>query len=246
MALIPCQECNKQISDRAGACPSCGCPVESPSQLKLRVEADLRHIESQQGSFGTREDYDRDPEAFGRAATENWDRLYASLRERKTPEYLAALDAIRAEDRARGEAHRRESEARHRENDEISAKMQELLYPEFVEYLKTCPYELAKTLLAQHQASEDLGTRVLAQTDVVRQTPPGLPKAPEASDANSGVACPKCKAQNAYHAGQQGFGLGKAAAGVFLAGPVGLLGGLFGSKKVVLTCLKCGYKWSPE
>ena len=27
MALIACAECNKQISDRAAACPSCGCPV---------------------------------------------------------------------------------------------------------------------------------------------------------------------------------------------------------------------------
>lgn len=27
MALINCPECNKQISDRAVTCPSCGCPV---------------------------------------------------------------------------------------------------------------------------------------------------------------------------------------------------------------------------
>lgn len=28
MALIRCQECGKEISDRAAACPGCGCPVE--------------------------------------------------------------------------------------------------------------------------------------------------------------------------------------------------------------------------
>lgn len=28
MALIPCQECNKRISDRAASCPHCGCPNE--------------------------------------------------------------------------------------------------------------------------------------------------------------------------------------------------------------------------
>lgn len=28
MALIPCQECNKRISDRAVSCPHCGCPNE--------------------------------------------------------------------------------------------------------------------------------------------------------------------------------------------------------------------------
>jgi hypothetical protein len=28
MALIDCSECGKSISDKASACPSCGCPVE--------------------------------------------------------------------------------------------------------------------------------------------------------------------------------------------------------------------------
>ena len=27
MALINCPECNKQISDKAAACPNCGCPI---------------------------------------------------------------------------------------------------------------------------------------------------------------------------------------------------------------------------
>jgi len=27
MALINCPECNNQISDKAAACPSCGCPM---------------------------------------------------------------------------------------------------------------------------------------------------------------------------------------------------------------------------
>ena len=27
MALIKCPECGKEISDKAGACPHCGCPI---------------------------------------------------------------------------------------------------------------------------------------------------------------------------------------------------------------------------
>lgn len=27
MALIKCKECNKEISDKAGKCPNCGCPI---------------------------------------------------------------------------------------------------------------------------------------------------------------------------------------------------------------------------
>jgi hypothetical protein len=56
------------------------------------------------------------------------------------------------------------------------------------------------------------------------------------------VKCPKCGSTQ-ISAGDKGFGLGKAAAGGLLLGPVGLLGGLIGSKKVIVTCLKCGYKW---
>ncbi len=29
MALIDCAECGRQVSDKAAACPSCGCPVAS-------------------------------------------------------------------------------------------------------------------------------------------------------------------------------------------------------------------------
>ena len=35
MALINCPECNKQISDKAEICVSCGAPVEKPTLLKI-------------------------------------------------------------------------------------------------------------------------------------------------------------------------------------------------------------------
>ena len=56
------------------------------------------------------------------------------------------------------------------------------------------------------------------------------------------VKCPKCGSTQ-LSADKKGFGLGKAAGGALLLGPVGLLGGLIGSKKVMITCLKCGKQW---
>jgi len=53
------------------------------------------------------------------------------------------------------------------------------------------------------------------------------------------LKCPKCGSTN-LTANTKGFGLGKAAVGGVLLGPVGLLGGLVGSKKAVFICLKCG------
>lgn len=59
---------------------------------------------------------------------------------------------------------------------------------------------------------------------------------------NEEVKCPKCYSTQ-IAAGNKGFGLGKAAVGGLLLGPVGLLGGVVGSKKIMITCLRCGYKW---
>ncbi|MBZ4664472.1 MAG: hypothetical protein JG776_2190 [Caloramator sp.] len=62
------------------------------------------------------------------------------------------------------------------------------------------------------------------------------------SSNNIILKCPRCGSTQ-IAAGNKGFGLGKAAAGGLLLGPVGLLGGLIGSRKVIITCLMCGKKW---
>jgi tellurium resistance protein TerD len=56
------------------------------------------------------------------------------------------------------------------------------------------------------------------------------------------VKCPKCGSTQ-ISADKKGFGLAKAVGGGVLLGPVGLLGGFVGSKKVMVTCLKCGHQW---
>lgn len=71
----------------------------------------------------------------------------------------------------------------------------------------------------------------------------GKSEAPNFASTRTGstavLKCPKCGSTN-FTAVSKGFGLGKAAAGGLLLGPVGLLGGLFGSKKPLFTCLNCG------
>lgn len=58
------------------------------------------------------------------------------------------------------------------------------------------------------------------------------------------IHCPKCGSTQ-LAANKKGFGVGKSLVGGMIAGPVGLLGGLMGSNKVIITCLKCGYKFKP-
>ena len=45
MALINCPECGKQISDKAGSCPNCGCPIaNAPSSVIVRALSDDRGV----------------------------------------------------------------------------------------------------------------------------------------------------------------------------------------------------------
>lgn len=59
----------------------------------------------------------------------------------------------------------------------------------------------------------------------------------------AGMACPRCHS-NQVTAGKKGFGLGKAAIGGVLLGPVGLLAGFIGSKNIEFACLSCKERWS--
>lgn len=56
------------------------------------------------------------------------------------------------------------------------------------------------------------------------------------------IFCPKCLSTH-VHTEQKGFSGGKALAGAITVGGIGLLAGTIGSKKVNITCLKCGHKF---
>ena len=63
-------------------------------------------------------------------------------------------------------------------------------------------------------------------------------------DASGQVYCPKCLSQS-VSANQKGFNFARGAIGATVGMDVGLIAGGIGSKKVVCTCLKCGYQWKP-
>lgn len=56
---------------------------------------------------------------------------------------------------------------------------------------------------------------------------------------------PKCSrcGSTSITANQKGFGIGKAVVGAAIAGPLGLVAGNAGAKKVRVTCLNCGHQW---
>jgi hypothetical protein len=70
-----------------------------------------------------------------------------------------------------------------------------------------------------------------------------LPDSSGASDApTSTVPCSRCGSGQVAGA-RKGYGAGKGVVGLLVAGPVGLLAGLLGRKKLVVSCLSCGHSW---
>ena len=56
------------------------------------------------------------------------------------------------------------------------------------------------------------------------------------------MKCPRC-GSTSLSGNKKGYGVGKGVVGAAIFGPLGLVTGNIGSGKVMVTCMKCGYKF---
>ncbi|GEM_PF-1197229 len=54
--------------------------------------------------------------------------------------------------------------------------------------------------------------------------------------------CPHC-GSTSLSGNKKGFGIGKAVVGAWALGPIGLVAGNIGAKKLIVTCLNCGKRF---
>ena len=75
--------------------------------------------------------------------------------------------------------------------------------------------------------------------------PPVKPPPLEQPSEPPPIKCPNCGSTQIM-GGKKGFSGGKAVGSALVLGPLGVLAGLHGSKKIVVSCLNCGHKWEPK
>lgn len=98
------------------------------------------------------------------------------------------------------------------------------------EFYKLYEYLEANTSSAAKKAADAAMAPLLAEILIANSNTMNTPK------------CPKC-GSTSICANQKGFGIGKAVVGAAVAGPIGLIAGNMGAKKVRITCLNCGHQW---
>jgi len=211
MSLIKCTECGKDFSDKAAACPNCGCPTEEVVRI-LETES------ISQNSIANKSE----KTAYKLLKFQGQDDIDLAEIVREFPkDRVKAITTYRSKTKI-GLVDAKNQLDRVYDLPKINCKSCKRSIFENDEYCKFCGQV--------QQNNENLFRQI------------------ENSSSNSNIIsnqphCPKCGSSQ-IAAKSKGFGVGKAAVGAILVGPIGLLGGAIGSNNTIIVCLACGNEWN--
>ena len=107
--------------------------------------------------------------------------------------------------------------------------------------------EILLPVIEQHKTNKEkvsLGESLLADLNKRAEKVVDERRRLQELERSGQVYCPKCHSVSVT-ANKKGFGFAKGAVGLTMGIEAGMLAGGIGSKKVVCTCLNCGYQWKP-
>lgn len=221
MALITCPECGREISDKAVACPGCGCPMEKfchttieCEQARIEISSDYLTIFNSRGKNIVSDKMDNFLLLFSEMVSGAYVLIFShgSLKGsygcRVKNQYIDKAMELSNEFSMRGK--------------KISG----------LTYWKAFKFKNDTQLLRKQQEKmemQDNLQKISAMGDIL-------------SGKGKTSCCPKCRSTQITYGGNR-ISLGRAVVGGAVAGPAGAtLGGLTG-KKGYAVCLNCGKRW---
>lgn len=226
MALINCPECGKEISDKAFACPNCGCPVQS-AHVNTNPEKRINPIAITYG--------------YMRRTIECTDNqiILTSLLKKKTIISISDITELKfckatfavlgfltiCTKNGNGSSVRTENDAMSDSNSVLFNKPLNKTFEEIAESLSH-QLDIPLSLLDNSYKAE-------AKYQQNRE---------QELKRNHTVYCPKCKSENVTYVNKK-LSIGRAITGAFLAGDAGAILGGQSSKKGYCKCLNCGNTW---
>lgn len=247
MALINCPECGKQISDKAPACPNCGYPMELCSKEPEKEP-------SQKTTSNRCPNCGKDVPFYQAKCPECGTKVNTELPVSGTMKtWKVGKEKIEVQCQCCGKIFLYNKKWFYPANDprgQIPSTLlrcpgcgtespagERLPNEGVVEYESFNPEEPPKQKGIPIEQKYGIKTTFQQGSTFIQKSPT---KTQEPSF--QGARCPHY-GSTSIQAVKKGFGLGKAAAGGILLGPIGLLGGAIGSNKIQRVCLNCGRKF---
>lgn len=261
MALIKCEECGKEISDKATACIHCGCPVN----IKEITEETNTSISQTQLEKLVTTFYEQYPKNMFIAASHLSKEYGINNKIANVLMNIEHCKRVIENTPPTSSWNTSKIEVAKRNLEKLKIKLEELkrktpIVDSFTSSSKVVFNKNVDKISACKELSHTYGIKLSEAKEIVDReyshpsTPVFITKKSQQkyetkqrikeNRSNAVACCPKC-GSTSLSANKKGFGLLKGAAGVATFGAYGVVTAGIGKNKVIVTCLNCGHQFKP-